>query len=68
MKKPHVDANAWTEEEEAALLEGLDKYGLEFGLIKAEYGALLGKRSINALENRCKLSKNNQLKKKYRDT
>ncbi|GMI15073.1 hypothetical protein TrLO_g4136 [Triparma laevis f. longispina] len=58
---------AWTEEEDAALLEGLDKYGPGFDRIKAEDGALLRHRTIKALETRCYQSKNNQLKEKYRE-
>ena len=61
-KKPN-----WTEEEEAALLEGFDKYGLDFGRIKVEYGALLENRQVTAIEFRCYTRKNTQLKEKYRE-
>ncbi|GMH56616.1 hypothetical protein TL16_g09563 [Triparma laevis f. inornata] len=41
---------AWTAEEEAALVEAVDEYGLDFGRIKAEAGARLGDRKAKALE------------------
>ncbi|GMH78992.1 hypothetical protein TL16_g08000 [Triparma laevis f. inornata] len=32
----------WTAEEDAALVEAVDEHGLDWGRIKAEYGARLG--------------------------
>ena len=40
---------AWTAGEDAALLEGVDEHGLDFGRIKAEAGARLGYRKVRAL-------------------
>ncbi|GMH88156.1 hypothetical protein TL16_g11073 [Triparma laevis f. inornata] len=41
----------WTEEEDAALLEGAEKYGHDWDKIKAESGGRLGKRSARAIED-----------------
>ncbi|GMH93720.1 hypothetical protein TL16_g12706 [Triparma laevis f. inornata] len=40
---------AWTAEEEAALVEGVDEYRLDFDRIKAEVGARPGDRKAKAL-------------------
>lgn len=40
----------WTEEEKAALMDGVEKHGLDFDRIKAESVNRLGKRSAGALE------------------
>ena len=42
MKKLH-NPRAWMLEEETALLEGVERHGLDFDKIKAESGARLGK-------------------------
>ncbi|GMH75046.1 hypothetical protein TrLO_g8799 [Triparma laevis f. longispina] len=39
----------WTAEEDAALLEGVEKHGLDFEIIQAESGDRLGKRSAIAI-------------------
>ncbi|GMI02770.1 hypothetical protein TrLO_g5679 [Triparma laevis f. longispina] len=47
---------AWTADEEAALVEGVNEYGLDFDRIKAEAGARLGGRKANALYEHFKRS------------
>ena len=39
----------WTADEDAALVEAVDEYGLDFDRIKAEAGARLGDSKVNAL-------------------
>ncbi|GMI18118.1 hypothetical protein TrLO_g1540 [Triparma laevis f. longispina] len=41
----------WTADENAALLEFVDEYGLDFDRIKTEAGARLGGRKAKAIEN-----------------
>ena len=41
----------WTADENAALLELVDEYGLDFDRIKTEAGARLGGRKAKAIEN-----------------
>ena len=67
LQKMVSGTGVWTEEEEAALAEWLDKHGLDFDRIKAEYGALLVNRTIKAIEEHCRQSKNNQVKEKHRE-
>ncbi|GMH63800.1 hypothetical protein TL16_g03804 [Triparma laevis f. inornata] len=42
---------AWTADEDSALVEAVDKYGLDFGRIKEEAGARLSDRTVDALRN-----------------
>ncbi|GMI10249.1 hypothetical protein TrLO_g6745 [Triparma laevis f. longispina] len=41
----------WTADEDAALVEAVDEYGLEFGRIKAEAGARLGDHKVTHSTN-----------------
>ena len=43
---------AWTADEDAALLEGVDECGLDFGRIEVEAGAHLDRRTAKALYQR----------------
>ncbi|GMI05466.1 hypothetical protein TrLO_g3088 [Triparma laevis f. longispina] len=49
VKTPNGLGFVWTAEEDTALVEGINEYGLDFGCIKAEAGALLGGRKAQAL-------------------
>ena len=52
-RKPHPQA--WIAEEDAALLKGVEKHGLDFDQIKAESGARLGKRKTRSLDTYLRL-------------
>ncbi|GMH55315.1 hypothetical protein TrST_g4661 [Triparma strigata] len=54
---------AWTPEEDAALVKGVNDYGLDFERIRAANGALLGSRKSNSLEQRFRRSE----PKKYKE-
>ena len=44
---------AWTEEEDKALLEGVDKYGVDYArIVKEDNGNVLGDRTPGSLQNR----------------